>query len=106
VLLPTVWVLAITGMTPYLEHADTVLEAGKNSRSRTSGLFKFLQIGTNYHNEHHMYPAIPCWRLPKVHKLLNAQGYYETNNIPDESSFFRGFRFARARYTYTKGLDI
>jgi fatty acid desaturase len=106
VLLPTVWVLAITGITPYLEHADTELEVGKNSRSRTSGLFTLLQIGTNYHNEHHMYPAIPCWRLPKVHKLLNAQGYYKTNNIPDESNFFHGFRFARARYAYTKGFDI
>lgn len=106
VALPTVWVLAITGVTPYLEHADTTLEAGKNSRTRTSGLFTLLQIGTNYHNEHHMYPTIPCWRLPKVHKLLKAQDFYKTNDIPDESGFFSGFRFARSQYTYTKGLDI
>jgi fatty acid desaturase len=106
VALPTVWVLAITGVTPYLEHADTTLEAGKNSRTRTSGLFTFLQIGTNYHNEHHMYPAIPCWRLPKVHKYLEAQGFYKANDIPNESGFFTGFKFARSQYIYTKGLDI
>ena len=106
VALPTVGVLLITGVTPYLEHADTSLEAGRNARSRVSALFTFLQIGTNYHNEHHMYPAVPCWRLPKVHKYLESQGYYRNNNIPLESSFFRGFRFAGSRYVYTKGFDV
>ncbi len=47
--------VAIIGVTLYLEHADTTLEAGKKSLTRTSSLFTLLQIGTNYHNEHHMY---------------------------------------------------
>jgi hypothetical protein len=28
------------------------------------------------------------------------------NGIPNESGFFSGFRFARSRYVYSKGLDI
>lgn len=71
-----------------------------------TALFTFLQIGTSNHNEHHMYPAIPCWRLPRVHKLLEAQDFYKANGIPNESGFFSGFRFARSRYVYSKGLDI
>ena len=28
----------------------------------------------NYHCEHHMFMHLPCWSLPKAHKLLNKQG--------------------------------
>lgn len=28
----------------------------------------------NYHCEHHMFMHLPCWNLPKVHKLLAKQG--------------------------------
>ena len=28
----------------------------------------------NYHCEHHMFTAIPCWNLPKAHRLLERRG--------------------------------
>ena len=28
----------------------------------------------NDHCEHHMFMHVPCWNLPKVHRLLKAKG--------------------------------
>ena len=28
----------------------------------------------NYHCEHHMFMHVPCWNLPKVHRLLKQKG--------------------------------
>ncbi len=28
----------------------------------------------NYHCEHHMFTSLPCWSLPKAHRLLRARG--------------------------------
>jgi fatty acid desaturase len=30
----------------------------------------WLYWNMNYHTEHHMYPAVPFWKLPKLHRLL------------------------------------
>jgi fatty acid desaturase len=35
----------------------------------------------NYHIEHHLYPAIPFFNLPKVHKLLKARGHLPDANV-------------------------
>jgi fatty acid desaturase len=29
----------------------------------------------NYHCEHHMFMYLPCWSLPKAHRLLKAKGH-------------------------------
>ena len=29
----------------------------------------------NYHLEHHLFPFAPCWRLPRLHRHLLAQGH-------------------------------
>jgi len=29
----------------------------------------------NFHVEHHLFPFVPCYRLPEVHQLLLAKGY-------------------------------
>lgn len=31
----------------------------------------------NYHHEHHLYPAVPGWQLPRLHKTLKAAGLDE-----------------------------
>jgi len=33
-------------------------------------LFQFLYWHMNYHIEHHMYPAVPCYRLGKLHRAI------------------------------------
>jgi fatty acid desaturase len=32
--------------------------------------FRFLYWNMNYHTEHHMYAAVPCYNLPKLHELI------------------------------------
>jgi len=47
-------------------------------------VFQFLYWHMNYHTEHHMYAAVPCYNLPKLHRLIKAEmphcpnGLYET----------------------------
>jgi fatty acid desaturase len=35
----------------------------------------------NYHCEHHMFTQIPCWNLPKAHKLLVKKGFEQHMEI-------------------------
>jgi beta-carotene hydroxylase len=79
--LPTFAVLLITGINPYLEHADTHIGLGQNARSRTAIFYTILQSGANFHNEHHLYPKVPCWRLFDLYKYLHGLNFYEENNI-------------------------
>ena len=32
--------------------------------------FSFLNINLNYHLEHHLFPGVPWYNLPKVHRIL------------------------------------
>ncbi len=47
-------------------------------------VFQFLYWHMNYHTEHHMYAAVPCYNLPKLHRLIKndmppcPNGLYET----------------------------
>ncbi len=42
----------------------------------THPVLSFLMCNINYHLEHHLYPGIPWYNLPKAHRILKAQ--YET----------------------------
>ncbi len=48
-------------------------------------LVAFFMCNLNYHLEHHLFPGIPCYNLPNVHKLL--QGIYPTT----ASSVYSGY---------------
>lgn len=39
----------------------------------------FISIGTNYHLTHHIYPAVPVYRLAKVNALLRETPIYKHN---------------------------
>jgi len=47
-------------------------------------VFQFLYWHMNYHTEHHMFAAVPCYNLPKLHRLIQKEmpwcpnGLYET----------------------------
>lgn len=44
------------------------------TRTVTSNkLFSLLNVNLNYHLEHHLFPAIPWYHLPKVHQLLRDE---------------------------------
>ncbi len=56
----------------WAEHTQTVSgHPLTETRTVTSNrLFSFLNINLNYHIEHHLFPGIPWYNLPKVHRLL------------------------------------
>lgn len=37
----------------------------------------FAPSNVNYHVEHHLVPKVPCYNLPKLHKILVSRGYYQ-----------------------------
>ncbi|MCW8133437.1 MAG: fatty acid desaturase [Planctomycetota bacterium] len=47
-------------------------------------VFQFLYWHMNYHTEHHMYAAVPCYKLPRLHRLIKKEmphcpnGLYQT----------------------------
>lgn len=58
------------------EHYLTDHDTGRNhvnSRTITSGpLTRFFIVGLNYHGEHHLYPGVPFYRLPELHRRIGA----------------------------------
>jgi fatty acid desaturase len=56
----------------WAEHALTVPgELLTETRTVTSNrLFSFLNVNLNYHLEHHLFPGVPWYNLPKVHRIL------------------------------------
>ena len=99
--MPFLFVTLISGLRPYIEHADTSVGETKDTRTRKSLLHTALYLGTNYHIEHHLYPNIPCYRLPEVHRILDQQGLLV--GAPVETSFLGSLRHATASSQYPEG---
>ncbi|HVJ64722.1 MAG TPA: fatty acid desaturase [Bdellovibrionota bacterium] len=72
--IPTLLVILISGLRPYVEHAETGTEKGNNSRSWISPVFDLLYGGVNYHLAHHLYPSVPAYRIRELHGWLLANG--------------------------------
>jgi fatty acid desaturase len=48
----------------YRENTRTVL---------LNPVISFFYWNMNYHVEHHMYPGVPCYNLPNLHKLITPE---------------------------------
>lgn len=59
----------------------------QNSRTVTGSIqtMIFAPHNAHYHLEHHVYPAVPYYNLPKLHKLMKERGH-----IP-ESQLYSGY---------------
>lgn len=99
-LLPYLLLIPTTGIRPYLEHGG--LEAGEfqDARSYVSPFYTALLFGNNYHLEHHLYPSVPGYKLPKVHKKLAAEGYYSRFRAPIVKGVIAPLRYTSKRYPY------
>jgi len=61
------WLRYFTGMTQHCGLRDNVPDFRKNARSITLNPFvEFLYWHMNWHAEHHMYAAVPCYNLKKL----------------------------------------
>jgi beta-carotene hydroxylase len=94
-----------TGLRSYLEHAGTGTGLFRDSRTRISPFFSAAYFFNNYHLEHHLYPFIPCYRLPQVHRYLRDRGYYAAANAPVQRGIVRNYAFATGRFQYPTAKD-
>ncbi len=55
-----------------------------NTRTTYANWFEkllFAPLNVNYHLEHHMLMGVPCYNLPRMHKLIKANGFYEKGTL-------------------------
>ena len=93
-LLPLLVAMAIGNVRGWAEHMMT-LPGHPLLRSRTvteNRLVSFLLLHSNFHLEHHLFPGMPWYNLPRLHRLLRPE--YERHGAFVESSYL-GF-LARA----------
>jgi fatty acid desaturase len=71
-LIPLVVAALLGNVRGWAEHTRT--QPGHpltETRTVTSNrLFSFLNINLNYHLEHHLFPGVPWYNLPKLHRVL------------------------------------
>lgn len=65
------WHHVLTGLTQHGGLADNVLDHRMNSRTvYINPISRFIYWNMNYHVEHHMFPMVPYYALPKLHALI------------------------------------
>ena len=74
--IPTIiggWFVILCGLTQHAGLAEDVLDHRLNTRTvYMNPFFRFLYSNMNYHIEHHMFPTVPYYALPKLHAALKA----------------------------------
>lgn len=63
------------------DHADP--DPRRHTGTTLAGPLGRLLIGpnrVNFHVEHHLSAAVPSYRLPELHRLLRARGYFDGSN--------------------------
>lgn len=65
----------LTNVRTLAEHALTVrIDRLSATRTVTSNrIVSLLMCNLNYHTAHHLYPAVPWYNLPRLHRLLEAE---------------------------------
>jgi Na+-transporting NADH:ubiquinone oxidoreductase subunit F len=62
------WLMVFFGATQHLGLHEDVLDHRLNTRTvYINPIFRFLYLNMNYHVEHHLFPAVPYYRLPALH---------------------------------------
>ena len=100
-LVPYFGLYVMSALRAFIEHTGTVPGRYRDSRSYTSALHTALFFGNNFHLEHHLYPAVPCYRLPALHRYLASRGLLgAASGAQVEPSFLGALRYTTARYQY------
>jgi fatty acid desaturase len=65
------WHHVLTGLMQHGGLAENVLDHRMNSRTvYINPISRFIYWNMNYHVEHHMFPMVPYYALPKLHALI------------------------------------
>jgi fatty acid desaturase len=65
------WIQFLCNNTQHIGLQDDVPDFRLCCRTFTlNPVFQFLYWHMNYHTEHHMYAAVPCYRLARMHRLI------------------------------------
>jgi len=65
------WLMVIYGLTQHAGLAENVLDHRLNCRTvYMNPLNRFFYLNMNYHVEHHMFPLVPYYNLPKLHEIV------------------------------------
>jgi len=65
------WLQMLCNATQHIGLSDEVDDFRLNSRTiKLNPLLEFVYWRMNYHIEHHMYAAVPCYRLAKLHEYI------------------------------------
>ncbi len=62
-------------MATFGGHDHGRLDLARNTITVTSPTISLLWANINYHVEHHVYPAVPFYHLPQLHRLLQGHTY-------------------------------
>jgi fatty acid desaturase len=100
VVAPLLLLIPISGLRGYVEHAGTGRPDVSNARSWASPVYTALFCGNNLHLEHHLYPGVPCYRLPAVHRLLGERGFFDRADVHVDRSVRGPWRHATGASQY------
>ncbi len=88
--LPTVygmWLMVFFGITQHAGLQENVLDHRLNTRTvYMNPVFRFLYLNMNYHIEHHMFPTVPYYNLPALHREVRA---YLPEPLPSTGAAYR-----------------
>ena len=80
------WFPLVTRLRNIAEHACTPdaadpLRHARTTRANWIERALIAPYWVNHHAEHHMFMWLPCWRLPRAHRLLTAKGVTERMEV-------------------------
>jgi fatty acid desaturase len=65
------WHMVMVGLLQHGGLADNVVDHRLNTRTvYMNPVSRFLYLNMNYHVEHHMFPMVPYYNLPKLHEVI------------------------------------
>ncbi len=67
------WLFMFFAITQHAGLKEDVLDHRLNTRTvYINPVFRFLYLNMNYHLEHHLFPAVPYYNLPALHREVKA----------------------------------
>jgi fatty acid desaturase len=74
------WFPLVTRLRNIAEHAcvDTREDPFSHARTTKANILERLLIApywVHYHGEHHVFMHVPCYHLPRLHRMLMEKGY-------------------------------